>query len=422
MAAARDRKLQIFLCHSSTDKPVVRDLYWRLKAEGPYEVWLDEEDLLPGQEWKVEIEKAVERSDVVIVCLSDSSINREGYLQKELRFVLDVADEKPQGAIFVIPLRLEDCQVPRPLKNWQFVDYFPPPQREVAYRKLLRSLNVRHQQILKRTTDAEVIRDEPVRKAETNAAPALPRKEPEDRTQTPVVADRAIPSESTEQAPIVHRPPTNKLPVDTTIDLNLKPVPPEGPAFQMCATLVSNELFALFTRENTDWLPSYRAAHSRGSEGFYLAHWLEDQPRDTDMRLPVVHLTLPAIQAFLAWLGDKTGCSLRLPTVMEWETAAIAGRSHWLEEEIKAGRVNYSGTRQRLSNVDGFGPNPFGFHDLLGNAYDLCLGSDRDGQAEYRLMGGCYESTKKQLEEPKNFSSHASLLKKVGFRYVRRGE
>jgi len=42
------RKLKVFLCHASQDKPVVRELYQRLLAEDWIEPWLDEEKLLPG--------------------------------------------------------------------------------------------------------------------------------------------------------------------------------------------------------------------------------------------------------------------------------------------------------------------------------------------------------------------------------------
>ena len=62
------RKLRVFLCHSSQDKPIVRELYQRLNAEGWIDPWLDEEKLLPGQDWDMEIEKAVEAANAVIMC------------------------------------------------------------------------------------------------------------------------------------------------------------------------------------------------------------------------------------------------------------------------------------------------------------------------------------------------------------------
>jgi hypothetical protein len=120
---ADKRKLKVFLCHSSGDKPKVHELYKHMVTEG-FDVWLDEERLLPGQDWDLEIRKAVRESDVVVVCLSDSSATKAGYVQKEIRFALDVADEQPEGAIYLIPARLEDCQVPNRLTKWHWVNLF----------------------------------------------------------------------------------------------------------------------------------------------------------------------------------------------------------------------------------------------------------------------------------------------------------
>ena len=69
-----NQKLKVFLCHASQDKPEVRNLYHKLLAETWIDPWLDEEKLLPGQDWNLEIEKAVEASDAVIVCLSGLSV------------------------------------------------------------------------------------------------------------------------------------------------------------------------------------------------------------------------------------------------------------------------------------------------------------------------------------------------------------
>lgn len=141
-----DRKLHVFLCHASQDKPIVRELYQRLLAEGWIDPWLDEEKLLPGQDWDLEIERAVESADAVIVCLSTNSVTKEGYIQRELKFVLDIALEKPEGTIFIIPLRLDDCDLPRRLRSWQYVDYFPTAERKRAYQRLLQSLHLRYGQ------------------------------------------------------------------------------------------------------------------------------------------------------------------------------------------------------------------------------------------------------------------------------------
>ncbi|HWP56199.1 MAG TPA: DnaJ C-terminal domain-containing protein [Pyrinomonadaceae bacterium] len=132
------RLLRIFLCHSSGDKAAVRELSQRLKSSG-LETWLDEEKLLPGQRWRDEIPRAVRESDLVIVCLSKASVNKAGYVQREIRYALDAALEQPENSIFLIPLRLEDCEVPDSLSDWQWVDYFD----ESGYERLRLALDYR---------------------------------------------------------------------------------------------------------------------------------------------------------------------------------------------------------------------------------------------------------------------------------------
>ncbi len=141
------RKLRVFLCHSSQDKSIVRELYQRLNAEGWIDPWLDEEKLLPGQDWDMEIEKAVENAHAVIVFLSNGSVTKEGYVQRELRKVLDVSDEKPEGTLFVIPIRMDDVQIPRRLKMWQYVDFFPANVKASSWIRLIASLRRRAESI-----------------------------------------------------------------------------------------------------------------------------------------------------------------------------------------------------------------------------------------------------------------------------------
>lgn len=125
----------VFLCHSNRDRTKVRELYKLLRRDG-FNPWLDEENLLPGSDWQTEILKAIRGSDFIIVCLSRTSINKAGYLQKELKHALDIADEQPEGAIFIIPAKLEECEVPDRLKKWQWVNLF----LENGYQRLLLSL------------------------------------------------------------------------------------------------------------------------------------------------------------------------------------------------------------------------------------------------------------------------------------------
>jgi pyrimidine deaminase RibD-like protein len=130
--------LRVFLCHSSNDKPRIRELYQQLQRDG-FAPWLDEEDLLPGQDWHQEITRAVRSSHVVLICLSASSISKTGYIQKEIKYALDIAEEQPEGTIFLIPLKLEECDMPDRLRRWHWVKLF----EQSGYQKLVAALRKR---------------------------------------------------------------------------------------------------------------------------------------------------------------------------------------------------------------------------------------------------------------------------------------
>jgi hypothetical protein len=135
-ATAELRPLRIFLCHSSNDKSTVRALYQRLGNDG-FDPWFDEKKLLPGQDWDREIRIAVRNSDAVIVCLSKGSITKRGYVQKEIRLALDVAGEQPEGAIYIIPVKLEECAAPQTLSHLHWINLF----EKDGYERLSRALN-----------------------------------------------------------------------------------------------------------------------------------------------------------------------------------------------------------------------------------------------------------------------------------------
>lgn len=128
-------KIRVFLCHSSMDKAIVRELFSRL-SRCFVDTWFDEKSLLGGEDWEGEIRKELKRSDIVIVCLSRQSISRPGFLQKEIRYALDRAEEMPEGSIFIIPLVLEKCDVPERFQKWHWIDY----TQEDAWERLMRSI------------------------------------------------------------------------------------------------------------------------------------------------------------------------------------------------------------------------------------------------------------------------------------------
>jgi hypothetical protein len=124
-SAASWRRLRVFLCHGKEDKDAVRALRRHLKEAG-MQPWLDEEDILPGQLWEPAVLAAVQRSHVLLACLSATSVGRRGFIQREIEIALDKAQELPETGVFIIPLRLDDCIVPGRLAPFQWFDLRGP--------------------------------------------------------------------------------------------------------------------------------------------------------------------------------------------------------------------------------------------------------------------------------------------------------
>src|SRR5215211_5102519 len=117
---------RIFLCHASEDKAQVCEVYHRLRAIEGFEPWLDEEDLLPGQDWAREIPRALQTSDFILIFLSRGSVAKRGYVQREMKLALDAWQELPEGTIHTIPVRLDDCDVPEQFRRYHYANLFTP--------------------------------------------------------------------------------------------------------------------------------------------------------------------------------------------------------------------------------------------------------------------------------------------------------
>lgn len=137
-------KLIPFLSYSKRNRAVVLEFAEKLKISKWIDPWFDEEDILPGQIWENTVINGVRNSHAVIIFLSAEALVSEGFFHKEIRLALDTAAEKPEGTIFIIPIRLDECVVPDMLNKYQYVDYFGSmEQKEKVYSNLILSLKLR---------------------------------------------------------------------------------------------------------------------------------------------------------------------------------------------------------------------------------------------------------------------------------------
>jgi len=116
---------QVFLAYVREDREAAVRLYDGLAAAG-FSPWMDAAKLLPGQNWPRAIEAAIESSGFFLALFSENSVNKRGGFQVEIRYALDCARRVPLDDIFIVPVRLDDCRMPRSIQNeLHYVDLFP---------------------------------------------------------------------------------------------------------------------------------------------------------------------------------------------------------------------------------------------------------------------------------------------------------
>ncbi|HEX2996137.1 MAG TPA: SUMF1/EgtB/PvdO family nonheme iron enzyme [Anaerolineales bacterium] len=335
----QNRKLNVFLCHSKDDKPKVRELCRRLLDDG-FEVWLDEEKLLPGQDWDLEIRKAVRAADVVLVCLSNGSVTKAGYVQKEIRLALDVADEQPEGATFIIPARLEECTAPSRLSQWQWVDLFT----DSGYERLKKALA--HQA----EKTGKVVRSASLQNGSTDVIEPLMVRIP---------AGKFLMGSTKEQTVQAIR---------GGVDKNW--VRAETPQHTVELSEYFIGKYPVTNLEYQAFVHDTKCASPRG--------WTDDRFPAGSGEHPVVNVSWSDASAYCKWLSERTGKAYCLPTEAEWEKAARGedGRLFPWGDQFDGSRANtLEATLETFSEVGQFSPqgdSPYGCADMAGNVWEWC--------------------------------------------------
>jgi formylglycine-generating enzyme required for sulfatase activity len=349
----------IFLCHASEDKPQVRDVYQRLKALG-FEPWLDEVDILPGQDWDYEIETALEQSDFVIVFLSTRSVAKMGYVQREFRRAMYHSEEIPEGYIHTIPVKLDDCVVPRRFSRHQWANL----SEEGAFDRIVRALRYGLEQ-----------RGEPVPEPTAAVSPQPPSAPPAS----------ARPHQVNVAPPHAAQPDTERI----TNDLGMTFVRLPADEFWMGT---SDEAIEALTKRYPFDRKGFETETPRHrvtiSQPFYLgihpvtqAQWeavmgsnssrFEGKPDH-----PVEHVSWDEVQQFLRRLNERQdGNIYRLPSEAQWEHACRAGSTVaycFGDEEGQLGEYAWYGDNSGNSThpVGQKKPNAWGLYDMHGNVWE----------------------------------------------------
>jgi formylglycine-generating enzyme required for sulfatase activity len=266
-------------------------------------------------DWDLEIRRAIRGSKFFLACLSKESIDKRGYVQKELKMALDVLDEMPEGKIYLIPVRLEACRVPERLRSRQWVDLFTPR----GFEKLRRAL------------DSEL-------------------------------GSRPAPLE-----PELILIPAGKFLMGSDPAKDYYAAKDEQPQhtvylsdYYLAKTPVTNTQYTAFV-EATDLEQPW--------------HWESGQPPKGKEDHPVVYVSWRDAVAYCNWLAQVTGKAYRLPSEAEWEKAARGtdGRIYpWGNKRDPTRCNSKEGDRGEPTPVDAYpqGASPYGLLDMAGNVLE----------------------------------------------------
>jgi formylglycine-generating enzyme required for sulfatase activity len=382
-------EIQIFLAHASEDKPAVLVLHERLKQAG-YKPWLDEKDLIPGQNWRSVIPKAIANSQLFIACLSQRSIAKQGFVQREFKMALNQYADRPPNSIYLIPLRLDECDIPDlrqeeyglNLRDLHWLDYWEENGFEQLERAITYQFNPEPEEPKKPvivTPPLSVFNFEIVR---VNAKGEQINKE-------------------SKQSQYFRE--------DLGNGITLEMVAIPGGTFTMGTE--DEEIERLVKKFNWEGFRWERPQHRVTVSSFYMGRYPITQAQwkaiaatakiDIDLEtnfsnftgdeLPVECVNWYEATEFCKRLSRETKQEYRLPSEAEWEYACRAGTTtpFYFGETITGKLANYCASntyaeeakgeyRQQTTPVGQFPPNAFGLYDMHGNVWEWCADTWHD--------------------------------------------
>lgn len=367
--------MQIFISYAHSDRPYVQDLVRDLEETG-VEVWIDFNNIKPGEDWDKSVEAALKVCDAMILVLTPRSVESQN-VRPEWSYFLEL--NKP-----IYPILVEPCDIPFRLRLHHYVDF--QGDRDYAFKQLLRTIGV----------------DE-APAPQADMAPGATATREFDAVEVPVYDPAA------EIKPLPFEPETIVIPrgifpfgstppqITGLPDRHARKWAEEHevpqrmlplPDFRIGRYPVTVGQYRQFLEaggyyERRFWTGAGWSWRQNGNVS-QPSCWAEDEGEwVSDDNLPVVCVSWYEAFAYCRWLAEETGRPYRLPTEAEWEKAARGKEGRifpwgdiWLDNACHANKPD--GRTMRVGRCSPDGDSPYGVSDMSGNVWEWCRTKWRD--------------------------------------------
>ncbi len=425
--------MKVFISYGKEDIETAKKLRDDLEKAG-IKTWLDEEDLLPGQNWKKIISREIKESSYFLALLSSESLSTRGFVQKELKMALDLLDEFPEDEIFVIPVRIDECEPSdEQLKEIHCADLFPSYEKGVQY--ILRVLSkdrqddnvrgslpkkkkpLRKERLIKKSLtnenqqDVEHLKEKASRKnkhkrnegdSEKNIQNIIEEKPPKHITITPVVNYKKnegifvllillmilcgigyyVSKKNQHEKQILETPASD---ITNSFGMKFIYIPP-GTFIMGSPSDESDSKVKDETQHNVKLENGFYIQTTEVTQGQWKAVMKEYPPglyfNKCGDNCPVERVSWYDVDNFIKKLNEEEKSDkYRLPTEAEWEYAARAGTTtayNW-GNSADCSKANYGSAGEckginpgKTIKVASYPPNDCGLYDMHGNVWEWC--------------------------------------------------
>ena len=138
----RDRPYQAFLSHAHADKPIVDRLHKWLTETASLPIWYDATHLSAGARIATELGNALTQCKAAIIVFSKTSVASR-WVEDEWNIASNERNRSEnKGEFRIIPIRIDDCEVPSFLGATKYIDLAPGADVLEAYAELLSTFYV----------------------------------------------------------------------------------------------------------------------------------------------------------------------------------------------------------------------------------------------------------------------------------------